>query len=248
MATLVEYSLYVIKDLSSNLILVLFYRIASFKHIPAAYFLIGASFMASMGLNHFLETGTVQRLIGNYKGMESKDELRTEMANALFKSVSKINSCYFCTNFIVMQLLPVLHTGFIAYKMSAFVGISFNPFILYNTHQLLDMSYMLPLANRTDELLDLFPRRTVYEFHQYGASGTYINIDVYCTQAQASVMELCYLVLLYIVVLFWFIMIIDKLVVTSYVLAYGCFGAKGSNLKFGSRILLFMIKKMWTIC
>ncbi len=105
------------------------------------------------------------------------------------------------------------------------------------------MGYTVPVQNRTDVFLDLFPRKTVYEFHQYGASGTYINIDADCTQATASVLELSYLVPLYMVVLFWFIMIIDKLVVTNYTLAYGCYYAKGSSLKFGSHILLFMIKK-----
>ena len=220
-----------------------FYRVAAFKHIPVAFFLIGASFMAAIGLNHFLETGTIQRLLGTYRGMESKDELRTEMATALLKSVSKISSCSFCCHLILTRLLPVIHTGLIAYKMSAFVEIQFDPFTLFHTQQTLYTSYMVPVQNRSDVLLDLFPRKTVYEFYQFGTSGTYFNVDVYCTQATASVLELTYLILLYIIVLFWYIMIIDKIVVSNYMLVYGCFYAKGSNLKFGSRILLFMIKK-----
>ena len=195
----------------------------------------------------------MQRIVGNFMGgMEYTEKERNKIATAILQCVTKsYGFCYF-VKLLVMHILPVVYTGFIVYQMCAFVEIQYQSNLLSQAGDLLSQHFSTSrdvrsdtyVYTRNDSLLNVFPRNPMYQTNCPDSTGTDTTIKIKCIQFAANYMELVYLLQLFLLIVCFYIMIVDFALLALKLLLAACFShSKIFKLSFGAHVLLLLIRK-----
>ena len=224
--------------------IIIFSRPATFKHMPLIFLLIGTSFWALKSLNKLIEGSTMKRIVGNPLTTQGTKE-RNDKAMCVYYCIKHLNCHVYLIRLFLMHFFSLFLTFVVANYMLHFVELELDFNLFTDIQKKFEVAYFVPFMNRTqneDIMIDLFPRFTIHETGYMGASGTWRNVDIFCVQPTASLLELSYLSLLYLVGVALSIMIVEKLFCIVYVL-YQCLIPRYSALSFDKRVVLYLVTK-----
>lgn len=203
------------------------FRPATFKHLPMLFAITGASFWVLKALMVVVEGGHLDRLLSLYNppGQSlSKENERKDAAKAIAKHVATNTFGTYTIKLIVIHLLPILNTVIICIVMAQFLEIPFDHNIFSHTLGLIRYVYGAPYSTRTDTLKDSFPRKTVHQQSFIGVGGRQNTHDAACVHSTAAILEMSYLILLFVSLVVLVLMIFDKifqLIIFSFFMRYG---------------------------
>jgi hypothetical protein len=112
---------------------------------------------------------------------------------------------FYAFKFFVCDILNVVNVVGQMYLINAFLG---GVFLTYGT----DVLYWNEVEDRTDPMIEVFPRITKCQFHKYGPSGTLQRHDIMCVLALNIINEKIYVML-------WFWLITVALITSIYLIS-----------------------------
>lgn len=183
-------------------------RHAYYQWVPFVLFLQGVMFYIPHYLWKTYEDKRLQKITSGLRGRTLSLEQRKDQCEILVKYVKEtlhMNNWYAGVFFIcdILNFINVIGQMFFINK---FLG---GVFLSYGT-QVLHFSEMEP-EDRTDPLVDVFPRLTKCTFHKYGPSGSIEKHDAMCLLATNIISEKIYVFL-------WFWLIILAVLTALYLI------------------------------
>ena len=142
-----------------------------------------------------------------------------------------------------MQLLPIVHTALVTFVMCSLIDVTFELTTMRQIMGLINQNYHIPIHNRTDNLLNIFPRRSSYVMETYGPTGTVQIHDIFCVHPQAANLEVVYLTLALVNTAAYFIMVLEKIVILNIIIFNAAVTKISSEIPLATRILLFFMQK-----
>lgn len=183
-------------------------RHAYYQWVPFVLFLQGIMFYLPHWLWKTYEGGCLQKITGGLRGRTLDVEQRKSQVEVLVKYVKetmKLNQWY-ASVFILCDFLNFINVVGQMFFINKFLG---GVFMDYGT-KVLYFSDM-EAEDRTDPLIEVFPRLTKCTFHKYGHSGTIEKHDALCLLALNIISEKIYVFL-------WFWLIILAVLTAVYMI------------------------------
>lgn len=183
-------------------------RHAYYQWVPFVLFLQGMMFYIPHWLWKTYEGGCLQKITGGLRGRTLDIEQRKGQLDTLVKYVKetmKLNQWY-AGVFILCDFLNFVNVVGQMFFINKFLG---GVFMNYGT-EVLHWSDM-EAEDRTDPLIEVFPRLTKCTFHKYGHSGTIEKHDALCLLALNIISEKIYVFL-------WFWLIILAVLTAAYMI------------------------------
>lgn len=181
-------------------------RHAYYQWVPFVLFLQGIMFYAPHFLWKTYESGRLQKITSGLRGRTLSLDQRKDQCEILVKYVKEtlhMNNWY-AGVFLLCDFLNFVNVLGQMFFINMFLG---GVFMSYGT-QVLQWSEMDP-EERTDPLVEVFPRLTKCTFHKYGPSGTIERHDAMCLLAINIISEKIYVFL-------WFWLIILSVLTALY--------------------------------
>ena len=183
-------------------------RHAYYQWVPFVLFLQGMMFYIPHYLWKTYEDHRLQKITNGLRGRTLSVEERKDQCEILVKYVKEtfhMNNWYAMV-FLICDLLNFINVIGQMFFINTFLG---GVFLDYGT-QVLNWSEM-DAEERTDPLIEVFPRLTKCTFHKYGPSGTIEKHDAMCLLALNIISEKIYVFL-------WFWLIILSILTALYLI------------------------------
>jgi len=183
-------------------------RHAYYQWVPFVLFLQGLMFYLPHWLWKTFEGGRLQKITSGLRGRTLDVETRKSQLGILVKYVKetmKLNQWY-AGLFILCDFLNFVNVIGQMFFINKFLN---GVFMSYGT-EVLNWSEM-NAEDRTDPLVEIFPRLTKCTFHKYGHSGTIEKHDALCLLALNIISEKIY-------VFVWFWLIILAVLTAGYMI------------------------------
>lgn len=183
-------------------------RHAYYQWVPFVLFLQGMMFYIPHWLWKIYEDGRLNKITSGLQGRTLDIETRKGQLDTLVKYVKetmKLNTWY-AGVFLLCDLLNFINVIGQMFFINRFLG---GVFMSYGT-EVINWSEM-DAEDRTDPLIEVFPRLTKCTFHKYGHSGTIEKHDALCLLATNIISEKIYVFL-------WFWLIILAVLTACYLI------------------------------
>jgi len=183
-------------------------RHAYYQWVPFVLFLQGVMFYVPHYIWKIYEDQRLSKITDGLRGRTLKLDARKDACDTLVKYVKETfhENNWYAGVFFACDFLNLINVIFQMYFINIFLG---GVFMSYGT-QVLYWSDM-DAEQRTDPLVEVFPRLTKCTFHKYGPSGTIERHDAMCLLALNIISEKIYVFL-------WFWLIILAICTALYLL------------------------------
>jgi len=183
-----------------------FVRHAYYQWVPFVLFLQGVMFYLPHYFWKMYEDERMKKITDGLRGRTLNIDDRKDACETLVKYVKETfhENNWYAGVFFICDLMNLFNTIFQMYFINLFLG---GVFMSYGT-QVLYWADMDP-EERTDPLVEVFPRLTKCTFHKYGPSGTIERHDAMCLLALNIISEKVYVFL-------WFWLIILAVLTAIY--------------------------------
>lgn len=181
---------------------------AYYQWVPFVLFLQGVMFYIPHYLWKIFEDRKVDKITNGLRGRTLSLDERKEQCETLVKYMKDTFHMhnFYAIKYFVCDLLNFINVIGQMYLINRFLG---GVFLNYGS-EVLKWSESDP-EDRTDPMIDVFPRITKCTFHKYGPSGTIERHDAMCVLALNIINEKIYVML-------WFWLIILAVMTSLYLL------------------------------
>jgi hypothetical protein len=181
---------------------------AYYQWVPFVLFLQGVMFYVPHYLWKIFEDRKVDKITNGLRGRTLNLEERKESCETLVKYMKDTFHMhnFYAIKYFVCDILNFVNVIGQMYLINRFLG---GVFLNYGS-EVLKWSEAEP-EERTDPMIDVFPRITKCTFHKYGPSGTIERHDAMCVLALNIINEKIYVML-------WFWLIILAVMTSLYML------------------------------
>ena len=150
-------------------------RHAYYQWVPFVLFLQGVMFYLPHYFWKMYEDERMKKITDGLQGRILNIDERKDSCKTLVEHIKETfhQNNWYAGVFFVCDLMNLFNTGFQMYFINLFLGgvfLNFGPKVLGLTE--------LDQHNRTDPLIEVFPRLTKCTFHQYGENGGIGNIQL----------------------------------------------------------------------
>ena len=172
---------------------------AYYQWVPFVLFLQGVMFYIPHYFWKIFEDRLLDKITKGLRGPTLSLDERKEQCETLVKYMKETFHMhnFYAIKYFVCDLLNLINTIGQIYLINRFLG---GVFLSYG-HEVLKWS-LSETENRTDPMIDVFPRITKCTFHKYGPSGTIEKHDAMCVLPLNIINEKIYVMLW-----FWFIIL-----------------------------------------